>query len=226
MKYLFTSSVGNPCKRFLKKIIKRFGYEDFDYIICVYDDTEFNEKIFKYCKIIYKKEYQWNFLAQYVTPGVCKKYEYIFTWADDLDIENFSYKNFIKIMKQNKLYMAQPALTHKSYYSHIITLKDQNYKIGRFTDFVEIMAPVFSREAYPHFWKMISENFSRFGWGYDILAESLCGYKRMGIIDCETITHKKPVQSHKTEAPSDMARMLKKYSSFKCSQKIIYGPLK
>ncbi|MFX1295159.1 MAG: DUF707 domain-containing protein [Promethearchaeota archaeon] len=234
MKYLFTSSVEKCCKKSLKRIIKRFGYEDFDYIIYGYDDTEFNEKIFKYCNFIYEKEKsEWDVLGKSITPEICKKYDYIFMWISDIDLNNFSYKNFINIMKHNNLEIAQPALSYKSYYNYLITLKNKNYKIGRLTDFVEAMVPVFSKDAYIKFWKIIIEDLfldtyrkSHFYWGFDILAKSICEYKKMGIIDCETVTNTKLIQSHKSEELLDIEKFFKKYSSYKHSEQIIYGSLK
>lgn len=69
--------------------------------------------------------------------------------------------------------------------------------MGRFTDFVQGIAPVFTGEAWARFWQLLEEgNFS--GWGYDMLARGYCGFQRMGIVDCEAITHLRR-QSHLRE---------------------------
>jgi len=226
MKFLYISAVGRDGKDFLKKIIRRFGYKKFDYLIFVYDDTEFSEEIFKKCKFIYEKGTRWQFLRNHVSPDYCKNYDYIFVWPDDIDIDDFSYEHFLKIMFRNHLDMAQPALTPDSYYFHKITVKDDNYKIGRVTDFVEIMIPVFSRDAYIKYWKMIDQDFLPWGHGYDYLAKSICEYNRMGIVDCESVRHTRPIKSGTPEAASAMESFLKKYSeTHKKSEYIIYGPL-
>ncbi|MFH1403848.1 MAG: hypothetical protein ABIH11_06245, partial [Candidatus Altiarchaeota archaeon] len=52
---LFASAVGEYGKKYLAKIIQKFGTEDFDYTIFKYDDTRFDEQVFKDCKFIEKK---------------------------------------------------------------------------------------------------------------------------------------------------------------------------
>ena len=83
----------------------------------------------------------------------------------------------------------RPALTTTAFFSHEVTLKKENVRIGRFTGFVEIMIPVFERNAWNNFWKDIMIASNGWGWGYDLFAKSKCGYKRMGIIDCEPVCH-------------------------------------
>jgi hypothetical protein len=121
--------------------------------------------------------------------------------------------------------MAQPALSPNSYFFHPITVKNEQYEIGRLTNFVEIMIPVFTRDAYIKYWKMIDQDFLPWGHGYDYMAKSICGYKRMGVVDCETVTHTKPIVSGTPEAASDMENFLNKYKSYEKSQYLIYGAL-
>ena len=223
MKNLYVSPVGNKGKKYLKKIIKKFGYQDFDYLIFVYDDTKFNEKIFQNCKFICEKGKRWYFMKKYATPEYCKEYDYIFVWPDDIDIDNFSYKNFIDIMERNNLEMAQPALSHKSHYSHSITLK-QDKKLGRLTDFVEIMVPVFSREAWSKFYEMM-EDYNYCGWGYDDFAKSFCRYKNMGIVDCETVTHVSSI-NYAPELFDVKKRLFREHKNYEPSKHNIYGELR
>lgn len=224
-KFLYASPVGTSGKKHLKKIIERFGHAHFDYLIFAYDDDPFDEDIFKRCRIIREKGYRWYFMKKYVTPEVCKKYRYIFVWADDIDIEDFSYNNFISIMERNQLQIAQPALGRKSYFSHAITTVKKWQKFGRYVDFVEIMVPVFQARAWETFWQYLDPVNNPWGWGCDLLAHSLCGFTNMGIVDCEPVTHTRPVSSG-TKAGQGKHWFLEKHKQHKKALKINIMSLK
>src|SRR5690606_38754096 len=99
--------------------------------------------------------HKWQFAKKYLKPELIEEFDYIFLWDDDIDILEFCPIQFIKIMWLNNLDMAQPALTDDSYSSHAITVMKPsrpplgNWSIvGRRTNFVEIMVPAFTREAW------------------------------------------------------------------------------
>jgi hypothetical protein len=225
-KYLYASAVGKTGKNLLAKIINKFGHECFDYLIFVYDDAKFDEEIFRKCQFIYEKGIFYYYFKKYLTPVYCKKYDFIFVWTDDIDVEDFSYENFIEIMKRNNLEMAQASLSHKSYCNIKMTLKNKQYKIGRYVDYVEVMATVFTREAWIKCWHVVEEDWNFWGWGYNILARSLWGCKRMGIVDCETVTHTRPPYSPTTSAPEELRKFLKKHKRYRTSLMATYGALK
>lgn len=211
-KNLYASPVGKEGKHFLKKIIERFGYSDFDYLIFAYDDEPFAEEIFNGCRIIRERGPRWYFMKTYITPELCSRYGYIFIWADDIDIQEFSWRNFLAIMQRNRLQVAQPALTPCSYISHKVTKADPRRKVGRYADFVEIMIPVFTAEAWAEYWKYIDPEINPWGWGMDDLAHSLCGFANQGVIDCEPVTHTRPVSSSRASAIEGGKRFIKKHS--------------
>lgn len=225
-KSLYVSAVGKDGKEFLAKIVKKFGNEDFDYLIFVYDGTDLSEAIFRPCRIIHEKGKKIQFMRKYLTSECCKPYEFIFIWDDDIDIGNFSYKNFIEVMRKNNLEFGQPALSPDSFYSLKITLRDPRFRVGRYTDFVEVMVMVFRGDAWPKFRRMIMTNDRPSGWGYDLLAKAVCRYVNMGIVDSETITHTRLVRSQNTTAPEDRRNLLKQYKYYKAAKQIVYAELK
>lgn len=225
-KYLYASPVGKNGKEFLAKIIGQFGYDQFDYLIFAFDETTFSENIYNKCRIVREKGLKWEFAAKYLTEDYCRQYDFIFFWDDDIDITNFSYRNFISIMMRNNLELAQPALSHESYHNLDITLQDKKNEMGRYVDFVEIMVPVFRNDAWSKYRNMIIGEKNPWGWGYDVIAKSYCRYINMGIVDCETVVHTRPPQSKNTTAPSDEKKILNKYKNFKQAMKISYAKLK
>lgn len=224
-RFLYASPVDKDGKAWLKKIIERFGFDQFDYIIFVYDDVPFDEEIFRKCTIIREKGKHFYFLKKYITQEVCNQYDYIFLWCDDIDVSDFDPNVFIKIMQTNNLQIAQPALTLDSYFTWDITLQDKRYKVGRYVDFVEIMVPVFSPQAWGRFWNMIELDRNYRGWGYDLFARSFCRYTNMGIIDCQPVRHVRPVGQRCTDAKQDKEYITNKYAVYRIAEKISYGKL-
>lgn len=222
-KNLFTAAVGSYGKPYIEAIITKFGHDDFDYMFFVWDDSQLTEEVFKKCKIIKESGHKWHFLKKHVTPDVVREYNFIFAWDDDIDIEMFDYKRFINVMESNKLEVAQPSLTHDSFFTYPLTLR-QSDKIGRYVDYVEVMVQVFRFDAWSKFWQIIESDWNFAGWGYDELAKNLCGFKSMAIVDCEAVRHTKPF-NHQPDSISEHKRLLSKYASFQKAEKIHYGYL-
>ena len=206
-KSLFATALQRPAHRVMARLVQKFGHENFDFIFFLWDGAEFDQDDFAGCRMISEPGYKWQFFKKYVTPEVCADYEYIFAWDDDIGVDLFSVGDFLDVMRRNHLQMAQPALTRSSFYSHSITLQHAT-PVGRYTDFVEIMVPVFEVAAWSRFYEII-EPANRWGWGYDRLARSLCGFSNLGIVDCQPVRHLKPVVSKKVPGIYDaMADLL------------------
>lgn len=225
MKNLYVSPVGKYGKPYLEKIIKKFGFDDFDYLIFIYDDTEFEEPIFNKVGFIRDPgKLRWEYMQKYATLNVVDDYDYIFCWADDLDIENFDYKHFLNIMGKNNLDMAQPALrTDKGYPSHPVCHQDKDRKVGRETDYAEVMCPVLTKEAFLK-WRTLFTDWNGWGWGYDMYAKPILNFK-IGVIDCEPIIHTKPFKNP-TKAKADYIRFINMHPKIKMSEKRTLGDLK
>ncbi len=225
-KSLYASPVGASGKEKLAKIIKAFGHERFDYIVFSYDATPFKEDIFRNCKVIPVEGYKWMYAKKHLTPEVCQGYDYIFYWDDDIDVGTFSFEEFLDIMKRNHLEMAQPALSAKSYKSHDLTAQDESYRIGKYTDFVEVMVPVFTNETWNKFWQILEKDEMGMGWGYDYLARSLCRLTNLGIVDSQCVHHLREISSFKTEAPKQMHTFFRKNVGSRKAVRISYAALK
>jgi hypothetical protein len=206
------SSFGKP---FLRKILKKFSTVDFDFLIFVYDDSRFDEPEFSCCRVVYEKNLKWGYAKKYLSPEVCSGYDYLFFWDEDVDVCDFDYKNFLRLMNLNAVEMAQPALKRDSFFTWEITLKNDDFPVGRFTNFVECgPALVFSFTAWCRFWEIIDPSVSSWGWGYDCIARAVCGFKRQAIIDCESVRHARPVSSCFTNAHLEMIELFRKHNLF------------
>lgn len=133
---------------------------------------------------------------------------------DDLLIDAAGISKMFDLFMAFDLALAQPALSHDSHFSHPILLRDASYVL-RYTNFVEVMGPVFSREALFHLHPTFAQ--SRTGWGLDylwpyLLAEGGMGAK-IGVIDAVSMTHTRPVgggdiyQGQVGAGAADLARL-------------------
>lgn len=112
---------------------------------------------------------------------------------DDIDTSPEILNHFFDLFHYYKFDLAQPALDHRSYYSWSILLQNKSFKF-RETNFVEVMIPCFSRDAFKKLFSTFSENKS--GWGLDNLWPKMLGNNaKVGVIDDAPVFHTRPVGS-------------------------------
>ncbi|HEX2540188.1 MAG TPA: DUF707 domain-containing protein [Caldimonas sp.] len=136
---------------------------------------------------------------------------------DDLAASSAVIDRMFAFFRAYQLCLAQPALTRDSYYTWDTLLQDSRAHI-RYTGFVEVMAPLFSRAALDVCRPTFVE--SRSGWGLDWVWPGLCrqaGLGRMAIVDATPVRHTRPVggelyRNHPELDPRrDAAQLLRKY---------------
>jgi hypothetical protein len=193
-------------KNNVAQMVARFP-PTFDIWLFVWDGARFDEPEFGRCRIIHRDGYnKWDFAREFLNPEECSHLEVMLLWDDDLELSRFDPDRFVAIMQENRLEVAQPALTLDSYVSHEITRERPG--VGRMTDFVEVMAPAWTAPAWTKWYQMLTPE-NPWGWGYDLAARSACGYERMGIIDCTPVRHIKPL----TRLPEQFAGMRRFFST-------------
>lgn len=83
---------------------------------------------------------------------------------NDVSISTEDINNLFKLAEKYNLSLCQPAM--KGYVSHKITLPKPN-SLLRYTNFVEILAPLMDLKTLMLVKDTFDENYS--GWGYDFL---------------------------------------------------------
>ena len=111
---------------------------------------------------------------------------------DDIEIRFEDVDALFSVTREFRLALAQPSLSPESFSSWPITLHCPASRL-RFTNFVEIMAPLFSREALERCFDTFRQSLS--GWGLDIVWPAILGHPReaIAIIDEIMMTHTRPV---------------------------------
>ncbi len=118
-------------------------------------------------------------------------YERVWLPDDDLRATKDGINSLFDIFEKHALMLAQPALTPDSHLGHLITLRNRSFHL-RFTNFVEIMAPCFSREFLKQMLPSFNANLT--GWGLDFIwPTKISDWLRIAIIDAVTVCHTRPV---------------------------------
>lgn len=215
-KSLLAIAVGIKQKNVVNDIVKKFCDSKFTVMLFHYDgvvdawrDLEWSDSVLHVSAI---NQTKWWFAKRFLHPDIVTEYNYIFLWDEDLGVENFHPGGYLSIIKKEGLEISQPALDlSKSQVHYQITARlrkgnvhRRTYKFsggGRCyanstappcTGWVEMMAPVFSRDAWRCVWHMIQNDLIH-AWGLD----TKLGYctrgdrtKTVGVVDSEYIVHK------------------------------------
>jgi hypothetical protein len=166
-------------------------FSNFDVVISYFGDS-FNYDLTYIRFVHYYKGSKWQGLYNFFLEHkeIWEAYDYIWLPDDDLSTTSINVNDFFKIMSIYKFSLAQPALTHNSYFSHDILLQVKSF-IYRDTNFVEVMAPCFNIVSLSMCWQTFGENKS--GWGLDVLWSKKIKDEKIGIIDETPIFHTRPV---------------------------------
>lgn len=212
-KMLYVSPVGMAAKELLPGVMEAFLKARTDCRLLQYDESEL--AVPDGVRVIRDKGFKWQLALKHLYPEAVADYDYIFFWDDDLKVGDFDPIRFARIMQVNRLEMAQPAIQSPHGLSHAITKHrpcpppwrdpdgvTAHPVVGRLTNFVEIMAPVFTREAWREFYSYLDPD-NRSGWGYDYIPLG-----RKGIVDAMPVIHTRAVQSINGESKAEIRRFL------------------
>ena len=138
---------------------------------------------------------KWPELSRIISENEDIIFHYDAIWMPDDDIlmNTDSINRMFALFKGFDLELAQPALSLDSYYSHpnLLTVE---HSIIRYCNFVEVMAPIFSKKCLKKISHTLSESPS--GWGLDLLWPSLIkeeSNRNIGIIDAAPMIHTRPI---------------------------------
>lgn len=208
-KYLVTFTVGLDQRNNIDAAVKKFS-EDFMIMLFHYDGRTSEWDQFEWSKsaihVSIKRQTKWWYAKRFLHPDVVSAFEYIFIWDEDLGVEHFNGDKYINLVKKHGLEISQPGLEPNNGLTWEMTKrrgdrevhKVTNEKPGWCTDphlppcaaFVEIMAPVFSREAWRCVWHMIQNDLVH-GWGLDFALRRCAepAHEKIGVVDSQWIVH-------------------------------------
>lgn len=170
--------------------VARLDQQNFDYALSWFGDEppEAPGAVFVHMQ----KGAKWPGLEQTLAThwAQISRYKYIWLPDDDLLCVPELVSRMFTICDELSLELAQPALTLDSYFSHLVTLRHSEFQL-RFTNFVEIMAPVLSVEMLAKVFPTLQGNIS--GYGLDGVWPRFSQLGKVAIIDDVPIRHTRPV---------------------------------
>lgn len=119
------------------------------------------------------------------------EYDAVMIADDDVSMNATTIRDMFHIFTQHNLMLAQPALGWDSYYAHEITHQNPKYLL-RYTNWVEGMVPIFSKDTLKLCWPTF--NKSKTGWGLDFIWPKLLNYPKdkIAVIDATPVRHTRP----------------------------------
>lgn len=143
---------------------------------------------------------KWDGIAAFFAenPELLTRYDYFWLPDDDLILDGAAADRMLEVGIANRLDLWQPSLDQQSYYSHLITLQVDGLLL-RYTNFLEIMAPVLRRHLLQDSLPIFSETKSGFGldylWPQRAGDFNIDGHYACAILDSVTMTHTRPIGS-------------------------------
>jgi len=187
---LIISTVGD--KSLHKEWIK--GEKNFDMVLLYYgDNPDIANSYYEDTPYVYMfKGFKWWGIKSFIlgNKNFLEKYDYIWFPDDDVRISTRAINELFEIAKEYKLWLCQPCML--GYVSHPITKPVVNLKL-RYTNFVEVLAPMMSYETVYKLLPTFDANYS--SWGYEVTWDFLLGKPKdkIAIIDEIGMEHTKPV---------------------------------
>lgn len=166
---------------------------NFDLLVSYYDEDAFNAfQAEDGVRAVLVPGGKWDGLYRTLTGVDVEAYDYFWLPDDDIAATAADVNAIFDLCSRYGLAVAQPALTHDSYFSHFILNRCPGFRL-RYTNFVEIMVPCLSREVLLRALPLFRDTMS--GFGLDCIwhrwPES--GAFRVAILDAVAVHHTRPV---------------------------------
>ncbi|XP_073048910.1 uncharacterized protein [Primulina eburnea] len=209
-KYLVAFTVGYNQKNNIDAAVKKFS-ENFTVLLFHYDGRTSEWDEFEWSKraihVSAIKQTKWWYAKRFLHPDIVAPYDYIFIWDEDLGVENFNAEEYIKLVRKHGLEISQPGLEPTRRTTWEMTKRQSDHEVHKEVKerpgwcsnqqlppcaaFVEIMAPVFSREAWRCAWHLIQNDLVH-GWGLDFALQKCVepAHEKIGVVDAQWIVHK------------------------------------
>lgn len=147
---------------------------DFDtYLVYYGDDDQLADKYAKQATyFIRQKGTKFNILKKLV-QNIFDQYDYVFVPDDDLYIDTKSINRVFDLAYKHELQLCQPSIV--GYYDVPMTL-NVPASLLRYTNFVEVMCPCFSKETLQQC--LMTFDYSVSGWGIDLWWHKVMGHPK------------------------------------------------
>ena len=211
MKYAIFSSIGYSTN-LLDYCIQKLDHCDL-FVNFFGDDQELLDKIYQYSKFVSTiKTTKFPSLKKIYDLCDINQYDYVFVYDDDCIVESGDILSIPLIMKKYNLDIGSPCHSNNGIVSHNVMRFNDGNHIFRYTNFIEMNFPVFSKDALQKY--MLAYDGQLCGWGNDwwylnVLESNI--KKNSGIIDSVCVKnplyHEKNYKSINNFMPRENRRL-------------------
>eukprot|EP00698_Gefionella_okellyi_P003520 TRINITY_DN13313_c0_g1_i1.p1 TRINITY_DN13313_c0_g1~~TRINITY_DN13313_c0_g1_i1.p1 ORF type:complete len:374 (+),score=47.46 TRINITY_DN13313_c0_g1_i1:87-1208(+) len=195
---LFAIACGASSRPLLDVLVRKAGLTDFQFILFIYDDSDWSDlDWFQHIvSVRVRHQVKFWFYKRFLHPDIVDAYDYIFLSDDDVNFEQINVAGFFDLMDTYRIDLAQPSRSRMTPGTNYPLLVERpSPEGGRWSSFVEVMAPVFSRRAWRQcIYEMLQPDLVS-GWGYDLQWYCVCrsrGVGRAAYIDRYPLLHQPP----------------------------------
>lgn len=176
------------------QLTKRLEKQNFDYALSWYaDEDAASLGMAEGAAFVHRvKGQKWPGLYATLTEyrDVIDGYDYVWFPDDDLLATPETVSEFFSTVSDLRLDLGQPALTLDSSHAHPIVVQHATFQV-RFTNFVELMAPLMSRDMLRRTLPTMDGTLS--GWGIDAVWPRFTRIGRIAIIDSTPVKHTREI---------------------------------
>lgn len=226
MRYLIISAVGDDSLH--GEWIA--GDPEFDLCLLYYgNDDAIAAKYAQQATFFYRAQgMKYRLVYEWITNNIepLQNYTYIWLPDNDVSISTTDINRLFKTAEEYELLLSQPAMI--GYISHKAT-QPQPGSFLRYTNFVEVLAPLMHIRTLLKLTETFLINYS--GWGYDYLWPLLLGYpeNKIAIIDAIIMRHTKPIGTDYSRFPKhpkkEMKEIIKQHKKEIQQKIVVYGSI-
>jgi hypothetical protein len=213
---------GNSSKLFLTDWLKNKEIKEFDVCLLFYHEKINNPELYKEVDYFYHlKDFKFRMTHKLLTEidkDLLNQYEYFYFIDDDIAIDTVGINKMFAMSRTFDTWISQASLSQDSSCSWVV-LKNNPSCVLRYLRQIEVMAPLFNKEALLQCLPTFVENKS--SWGFDAVWPKILNYpkNKIAVIDSVIMKHTVPVGGgelyRKIQADPNQERLdiIKKYKA-------------
>ena len=195
-KNIVIAPCGNKAYLFRERWLQYKEEKDFDVCLLFYHEQINNPELYTGVEYFYQlKDFKYHMLHNLLTnihPEWLEEYEYFYFLDDDIEIDTRQINQMFQLSRAFNSAISQASLSQDSFCSWRM-FKQQENSFCRFVGQIEVMAPLFQRDALRTCLPSFIGN--RSSWGVDSVWSKMLGYPedKLLLFDTVVMRHTQPV---------------------------------
>jgi len=187
---------GNRSHIFKEYWLKQKDQKQFDVCLLFYHETINDPELYVDTDhFFHLKDFKYHMLHKLLTelrPEWLQQYDYFYFLDDDIEIDTLEINQMFLLSRAFESWISQASLSKNSYCSWPM-FKQKSNSFCRFVGQIEVMSPLFHKDALQKCLESFTGN--RSSWGVDAVWSKILGYPedKLLVFDTVTMRHTQPV---------------------------------